>query len=391
MKRLTILDVVRGFAIFGTLGTNIWIFAKLGDISTMFELTNNWWTTSDGWLNVLGSILINGKFLSLLTILFGVGLAIKYERTLKKGQPWPKAYIWSAILLFIDGFIHFLLVFEYDILMSYAITAIIVSFLVTKSSRTLKWIISILGLLHVAIITLITILFNTLLNDEQLRSELISDNNVFASLYMNGSWLEQIVYRFEHLLSLRLEAMMVLPMNTGLFLIGILLVRANAFASNASGRKIRQQLFKWGMVIGLPLNMLILVNDTLFSFAGRYLFAPVLALGYIGLFAFILEKGYIKFITNRLQEIGRTALSCYILQNILASIIFYGWGFGLGAVNNAWLTVLMAFVICVMMMTFAYFWLLKFRQGPIEAIWRYASNLPFRQKAQASHPKNMTT
>ena len=32
-QRLPLIDILRGFAVLGTLGTNIWIFAYLGDLS----------------------------------------------------------------------------------------------------------------------------------------------------------------------------------------------------------------------------------------------------------------------------------------------------------------------------------------------------------------------
>lgn len=378
MKRLVLLDVLRGFAIIGTLGTNIWIFATVGDLSIYSQEIVDWWKMSDGWIMMLIGIFINGKFLSLLTILFGVGLAIKYEKTLEKGLPWPRAYIWSCILLFIDGLFHFLLVFEYDILMSYAVTAIVVSFLVKKRNRILKWIIAILMPIHLLIIGAFSFTFYYLMQDKEIQAELAVDSQKTVHLYMEGSWLEQVLYRFDQFLPLRVEAIMVLPMNTILFLAGILLFRAGAFAHHEKGRQIRRKLFKWGMLIGLPLNMLIMVDNGLFSIVSRYIFAPVLAIGYIGLFSIILEKGYIKLFTDRLQEIGRTALSCYIMQNIIASVIFYGWGFGLSPINNGWLTLLIWLLISLFLMFFANMWLRRFKQGPIETIWRYAANAPFR-------------
>ncbi len=35
-KRIRSLDILRGLAILGTLGTNIWLFAYLGDINYIF-------------------------------------------------------------------------------------------------------------------------------------------------------------------------------------------------------------------------------------------------------------------------------------------------------------------------------------------------------------------
>jgi len=72
-QRLPFIDMLRGFAVLGTLGTNIWIFAYLGDLS--YITTSNyygWWSFND-FLRMLVLFFVNGKLLGLLTIMFGVG------------------------------------------------------------------------------------------------------------------------------------------------------------------------------------------------------------------------------------------------------------------------------------------------------------------------------
>ena len=86
------------------------------------------------FLRMIVLFLVNGKLLGLLTIMFGVGLELKYQQAIRKGNTWPGVYIWTVIFLFVEGFIHFTLVMEYDILMSYAVTAMIVAFIV-KAGR----------------------------------------------------------------------------------------------------------------------------------------------------------------------------------------------------------------------------------------------------------------
>ena len=52
------------------------------------------------------------------------------------------------------------------------------------------------------------------------------------------------------------------------------------------------------------------------AIASRYVFAPILSLGYIGLFAWILKNGVLKWLMVRFELIGKAALSCYVLQNL---------------------------------------------------------------------------
>lgn len=56
--------------------------------------------------------------------------------------------------------------------------------------------------------------------------------------------------------------------------------------------------------------------------------------------------------------IGRTALSCYVLQNLLASIVFYDWGFGLSRrlseENLNWVTVIVWALLSLILFGFAW-------------------------------------
>ena len=118
-ERIGLLDVLRGVAIFGTLGTNIWLFATVGTSGspTFFGGGLPWWGSWDGFLTTLTLFFTNGKFLGLLTILFGVGLEIQYRSAKRRGLSWPARYLWRSVLLLWEGFLHYLLVFEFDILM----------------------------------------------------------------------------------------------------------------------------------------------------------------------------------------------------------------------------------------------------------------------------------
>ena len=115
-RRFVSLDVLRGIAILGTLGTNIWIFTNVeglvGYLSDPTQADGAWRVAQ-----VLLEQLAQGKFLGLLTIMFGIGLAIQQASATRGGRPWPGRYYWRAILLFIDGTLNYLLFTEFDVLM----------------------------------------------------------------------------------------------------------------------------------------------------------------------------------------------------------------------------------------------------------------------------------
>lgn len=377
--RIALLDVLRGVAIFGTLGTNVWIFSEVGsDSSLLFAGGLPWWTSVDGFLTTLTLFLTNGKFLGLLTILFGVGLEIQYQSARRRGISWPVRYLWRSVLLFFEGLLHYVLVFEFDILMGYAVAAFIVAFLVGRSEKIIRQAMWVSGGLHVLLFgALASLLFAvTLLDPASLAS-----GGIFAEgasrVYADGSWWDQVLFRLNNLLLYRIEPVAIIPMNVFLFLLGVRLMRSGVFSPDESGRRIRRKMLRWGLMIGVPLNLLYFVPNGLFELPVRYLFAPVLSLGYLGLGALVMERAWFRWTGARFAEIGRMALSCYVLQNVMGSVVFYGWGFGVTGEVGAVGTLVIWAGISAMIALFAHLWLRRFAAGPLEGVWKRLSLLSF--------------
>lgn len=376
-KRIRLLDILRGFAVLGTLGTNIWIFAHLGNLSYIFTFDHSeWWTSINDFIRLFVLFLVNGKLLGLLTIMFGVGLELKYQQSLRKGTAWPGTYLWTSFILLVEGFIHFALVMEYDILMSYAVTAIIVCFVVRRGDeaikRTMKWV----GGFHAAMLLFVLVIgiYANLIG----ANISLGDMRDTVMLYKEGNWLEQVQYRLLHFLSLRIEVILVIPMNIFLFLLGVTLMRSGAFSPDENGRKLRAKLLKIGLLAGLPLNLLIFIPGGAFDFPVRYLFAPILSLGYMSIIARLVEKKPNFWLWSRLEQAGKMSLSCYVIQNILGTAIFYGWGLGLGEKVDSLSIVMIWLLICVFQLGFAFLWLQKFPIGPMELARKYLSRTTYQ-------------
>lgn len=359
--RIRLLDILRGIAILGTLGTNIWIFAYLGDLSYITTSQFSGWWELDDFVRMIILFLVNGKLLGLLTIMFGVGMELKYRQMLRKGRPWPGVYMWTAVFLLVEGFLHFTLVMEYDILMSYGVTAIIAAFIIKRGEKVISWTMKALGGIHAAVILLV--MLGGLLG----ANMSLGSFQEVVGLYRDGSWIEQVQYRLGNFLQLRAEAIFVIPMNIFLFLLGVRLMRSGVFAEGEEGKRKRGKLLKWGLGIGLPLNALIFISGGVFDLPVRYLFAPILALGYIGVIGKLVENSKGILIWRCLEKTGQMSLSCYVTQNILASVIFYGWGLGLGGKLDALGVILVWISISLIQVLFAASWMNAFKLGPLEA------------------------
>ncbi|MFI1827419.1 DUF418 domain-containing protein [Streptomyces sp. NPDC020412] len=371
--RLPLLDVLRGAAILGTLMTNVWIFASPGAEWSVLAGTSgtpSFATFPDAVATVL-RLLANGKFLALLTVLFGVGLAIQYASAARRGEPWPGRYRWRALFLFAEGTVHFLLVFAWDVLMGYAVTALLVAWLLTRSERAQNRVLWWAAGVHLAFMAVLTAALAAAGEAEATLAEEVRD------LYAHGSYGEQIAFRWENALALRLEPLMTFPLLVCLFLLGVRLFRAGAFGDDATGRRIRARLLVWGLGIGLPLSVGASLVGSELILLDRYVGGPLTALGYVGLIGVLVDR-LKRFgpLTNGLSAVGRTALSGYVLQNVLCMLVAYGIGLGLaerlGDDWHPWWVIGLWVTVCAVLMVGSTWWLRRFTAGPLESVQRWA-------------------
>ncbi|KZF05833.1 MAG: DUF418 domain-containing protein [Rhodococcus sp. (in: high G+C Gram-positive bacteria)] len=369
------LDVLRGIAILGTLGTNVWIFTSgsglVGYLDTLGTAQGGWGTAE----RVLQQ-LAQGKFLGLLTIMFGVGLAIQQRSALRNNLRWPGRYPLRAGLLFVDGLLHFALFTEFDVLMGYAITGLVVAYVLATSERAQRrWMIS-ASVVHVLLMTAVAAAMPT-------PAPGTSGASLSPNLYADGSFWELMVFRLDNALAFRAETILILPMSIALFLLGAKLFRAGVLGEE--GADLRRRLVLVGLV-AVPADFVVgMFGSSAGIIVSRYLLAPLVSLGILALVAqHYIGRSRVSVMTGRLSEIGRMALSCYVLQNVVASILCYGWGFGLAIrLDTGPLRVLGTISVYIVTVgcvsAFAHVWLRRYQRGPIEWLWNYSfERIPLR-------------
>ncbi len=367
--RIKTLDVLRGVAILGTLGTNIWIFTDPAG-------PGGFLAGSSGVGEALLRMASNGKFLALLSILFGIGLALQHDSAVKRGQRWPGWYLWRSALLLFEGLVHFTLIFEFDVLMFYALVSVLVAYVVGRSSRVVRgWMIG-AAAVHVGLVGLLTL------------GMLAGDASVGGRLAIDTSgWWAHVQSRLDNFPVLRLEAVFVLPLSTVLFLAGARLLRAGALEDSDRGQRIRRRLMVWGLGVGLPLNVLTTLSGAAWFAVDRYVCAPLVAFGLLGgITALVHRMRSAGPLRRGVTAVGRAALTCYIGQNLIASVLCYPWGLDLvGRFGHlgVWFTVGMWLVVSALLMASVSWWMRRFDRGPVETVWNWAYRAPQRRPVPA--------
>jgi uncharacterized protein len=134
----------------------------------------------------------------------------------------------------------------------------------------------------------------------------------------------------------------------------------------------------WGLVIGLPMNLLrtwvefYSANEGAMSdfpeYVLNFLGLTPMALAYCAIVALVVTRR--KAWLNGFAAIGRTALSNYLFQSIISIIFFYGIGLGFAFSHGFSFSVLFVLIVFALQILFSSLWLRYFRFGPVEWIWR---------------------
>ena len=121
-QRIEALDVVRGFALLGILLMNIEWFNR--PLATFNDGMPRGLTGLDWLASWFIAYFVQGKFWTIFSLLFGMGFAVMLVRAERAGRAFTKVYLRRILALAVFGAVHFIYVWEGDILFSYAAAAL---------------------------------------------------------------------------------------------------------------------------------------------------------------------------------------------------------------------------------------------------------------------------
>lgn len=137
-ERIQALDVVRGFALLGIFLMNVeWFTRPMADLGRGIDPSSR---GTDYLVSWLVYVFVQGKFWTLFSLLFGMGFAVMLERAERAGRGFSSPYLRRLGMLFLFGCLHAVLVWSGDILHNYAIAALGLLLIVTRSWKA--WLVS---------------------------------------------------------------------------------------------------------------------------------------------------------------------------------------------------------------------------------------------------------
>lgn len=99
-----------------------------------------------------------------------------------------------------------------------------------------------------------------------------------------------------------------------------------------------------------------------------FLAAPLQALGYAGLLAGLARRPGV--LVRFLSRAGQASLTAYLLQSLIMTTVFSGWGFGLYGQLPAAQVILVGAGTALFTIVTTAIWMSLFKRGPVESAFR---------------------
>ena len=362
-ERIQILDILRGFAIFGILAVNIAGFASPAFLPG-YEYPDNlpWY---DELTEGLVQFLAESKFYTIFSFLFGLGFSVQITRLEARGGDIRSFYPRRLWVLFFIGILHTLFLWTGDILRIYALLGFALLAFRKRSNRTL-----LIWTVILYILTFFLLIFLEADSGSGIKGFDIIE--LARQAYTSPSYLSVLFFQiFSGIVSFFIIGLTQGSSALALFLVGLLAGRTRLFEQLADNRAVMKRIFWVALPLGLIGNATyVLVEDIWLSTFGVIIGSPALSAVYVTGLSLISSTANGAKTLSPLAAVGRMALTNYVLQSLICSILFGGFGFGLYEKLGAASLVGITCLIFLVQIPLSVWWLNRFKFGPLEWIWR---------------------
>ena len=378
LERIALLDALRGLALFGILLANIlyWSGWGLAPEAAHAAVAS---PAEQLWQYRFHHLLVDGKFYTLFSFLCGIGFAVQLDRLERRGADGLRIYRRRVLVLLGIGLIHSLVIWDGDILTLYALLGLLMPLFRPLSDQALLvWAATLIFVIPIAGAAILTALgwhperaFYTLSDamvaamgwrpGPDLALRMLPDAGLKEVLIWNSSGTP-------YSLGLRVETWRFFKV-LGIMLLGLWAGRRLAAGTLLGDRRLLRRVLFAGLAVGLPASLIYawLPNQSQSGLASMIGTVP-LAMAYAA--AFVLAWARLQGLLGLFAPPGRMALTNYLTHSLLGILIFYGLGLGLIGQLSPPQFYAVATAIFAVQAVASHFWLKRFAQGPMEALWR---------------------
>jgi uncharacterized protein len=386
-ERIDLIDIVRGFALFGVLLANlVWLTTDV--VLTDQRLAQLPTAPLDRFVKSLVIFFIDGKFYTLFSFLFGLGFTIQLARAEARGLSAGRLYTRRVAILALIGVLHIALLWYGDILLAYAL----LGFALLGVRR---WNERLLIALAICLALFTRVGFQTYTrfarsadpttesaskdDAEKERHLAVFDGDSYRAIVR-----ENVTLYYGDLVREGL-AWILLPQVFARFLFGFYVGRRRWLERPADLLPWLRRALPWAITLGVLGNGTwvlltqlreshVIGRDSGWALAATPLIeAGILSMSFSYLAALVLlyhRSTAWRHRLGQLAPVGRMALTNYLTHSVIYLLAFTGVGIGLyGSVGPAFCLVF-AVVVFGAQIVGSRLWLAFFRFGPAEWLWR---------------------
>lgn len=372
--RIEVVDALRGFAVMAILLVhNLEHF-----IFPVYP------TDSPSWLNILDQgignaifTLFAGKAYAIFALLFGFTFYIQSDNQKKQGKDFGYRFLWRMVLLVGFATLNAAFFPAGDVLLLFAIVALILFFTRNRSDKVIL-ISSVIFLLQpVEWFHYIASLINPAYQLPDLGVDAMYAE--VAEYTKAGNLWDFIIGN----ITLGQKASFLWAVNAGrfvqtcgLFLLGCYIGRKQLFVATEKNLRFWVKILIIAAISFAPLytlKELVMENDTIIrqTVGTAFDMWQKLAFTFVLVASFILLYQHDKFVkaVSDLRFYGKMSLTNYISQSIIGAIIYFPFGLYLAPYCGYTISLLIGFFVFFLQVKFCKWWLSKHKQGPLEHIW----------------------
>jgi len=388
-ERILLMDALRGFALLGILMVN-WMIMSWPQLWTDMLHLEKWTSNIDKAAIWLIHYLFEYKFFSLFSFLFGMGFAVQFMKAKDNGENFIPYYLRRQFLLLLIGIAHAWLLWPGDFLVLYALQGmLLIIFRKAREKTLLIW--SVVFLLIPFLMSLafyafassgeeaITMLRNDF--EKVIRPDIINHIEQSYAMYPSDNAADVWKIRIN---------------DTGRFYESLPFWWWNSFAMFLLGLYAGKKRFFQRLGELNPLIWKLWIVTAIFGFGGNVIFVwayhlqnlfvpneynviyafmqilsvPSLTTFYVCSFALLSQNISGQKLLSIFAPMGRIALTNYVMQSLIISLILFGFGMGYyGKIAPSW-GILCCLGIFSFQLLFSHWYVRYFSYGPLEWIWR---------------------